>query len=145
MANDIKYKIKSFYEIMKEENVQKLEITSKNYSIYIKRKDKDENTQILVSKEQIVTQGIIDSENNNKKGTIKSPITGVFYRFSFPSSSPFVNEGEVIEVGRTICIIEAMKVMNEIKATFRAKILETLVENGKLVSPGQDLFEIEKI
>lgn len=146
MANSIKSKVRSLYEIMKEEKVQELEINSKEYNLYIKRKNNSE----ISSKKQILAQPPIVSEEE-KMGvsslgeTIKSPITGVFYKSPSPSSSVFVNEGNIVEVGKTICVIEAMKVMNEIKATFKAKIVKILVENGKIVTAGQDLFAVERV
>jgi acetyl-CoA carboxylase biotin carboxyl carrier protein len=150
MANDIKGKVKSLYEIMKEEKIQELEVNSKEYSICIKRKDNNE-VKVVVPKKQTVIQSPVVSEEEKAEvvapsgDTIKSPITGVFYKFPSPSSPVFVNEGDIVEVGKTICIIEAMKVLNEIKATFKVKIVKILAENGKPVNSGQDLFEIEKV
>ncbi|GHT06823.1 acetyl-CoA carboxylase biotin carboxyl carrier protein subunit [Endomicrobiia bacterium] len=140
MVNDIKDEVRSLYEIMKEEKVQELEINSRNYSICIKRKDHDENNQ-TVQKKQIIVQ----EEPMVSGETIKTPIAGVFYRSPSPSYPVFVNEGDIVNIGKTVCIIEAMKVMNEIKATFKAKILKMLAENGKPVNSGQDLFEVEKV
>lgn len=77
--------------------------------------------------------------------TIPTPITGVFYRASSPQSPPFVKEGETVNAGSTLCIVEAMKVMNEIKAESRCKILKILVENGKPVTLKQPLFEFEPL
>ncbi len=77
--------------------------------------------------------------------TIKSPIMGVFYRAPSPTSSSFVKEGDVVAPGKTLCIVEAMKVMNEIKAEVKMKIVKILVENGNPVTAGQDLFVIEKV
>ena len=77
--------------------------------------------------------------------TIKSPITGVFYKSPSPSSPAFIKEGDAVETGSTLCIVEAMKVMNEIKATFKVIIIKILAENGKQVNSGQDLFEVEKV
>ena len=57
----------------------------------------------------------------------------------------FVKEGDVVDVGKTLCIIEAMKVMNEIKATEKVKILKILVENGSPITTGQSLFSVEKL
>jgi acetyl-CoA carboxylase biotin carboxyl carrier protein len=148
MANDIKSKVKSLYEIMKEEKVQELEVNSKDYSICIKRKDKNENKQPVVLKKQEVVEveNIIsfDKPKESSVETIKSPITGIFYKSSSPSAPAYVTEGSIIESGKTVCIIEAMKVMNEIKSPFKAKMLKILVENGKSVNSGQDLFEVEK-
>lgn len=142
MVNDIKDEVKSLYEIMKEEKVQELEINSKDYSIFIKRKDRDENNQ-TIQKKQTIVQDI--KEPLVLGETIKTPIAGVFYRSPSPSSPVFINEGDIVDIGKTVCIIEAMKVMNEIKTTFKAKILKVLAENGKPVSSGQDLFEVEKV
>jgi acetyl-CoA carboxylase biotin carboxyl carrier protein len=143
---DIKGKVKSLYEIMKEEKIQELEINSKDCSVCIKRKNRDENknNQTVVQKKQTVAQEEIKAPVVLGE-TIKTPIAGVFYKSPSPSSPVFVNEGDVVDIGKTICIIEAMKVMNEIKATFKAKILEVLVENGKPVNSGQDLFKVEKV
>jgi acetyl-CoA carboxylase biotin carboxyl carrier protein len=150
MANDIKDKIKSLYEIMKEEKIQELEVNSKDYSVCIKRKDTNEKKQVLTSKKQAVEQASVVAEKEKEdtlllSETIKSPITGVFYTSPSPSSPVFVNEGDVVEIGKTLCVIEAMKVMNEIKAIFKTKIVKILPENGKPVNSGQDLFEVEKV
>ncbi|MDR0820811.1 MAG: hypothetical protein LBN19_04815 [Endomicrobium sp.] len=142
MINGIKDEVKSLYEIMKEEKVQELKVNSENYSICIKRKDRDENNQTVQKKQSIVQDikwPVVLGE------TIKTPIAGVFYRSPSPLSPVFVNEGDIVNIGKTVCIIEAMKVMNEIKATFKAKILKVLAENGKPVNSGQDLFEVEKV
>ena len=69
----------------------------------------------------------------------------MFYRSPSPTSPMFVKEGDVVETGKTLCIVEAMKVMNEIKATERAKIVKVLVENGEPINSQQDLFVIEKM
>jgi len=75
--------------------------------------------------------------------TINSPMVGTFYRSSSPESDPFVRVGSRIEVDKTLCIIEAMKVMNEIKAEISGEILELLVENGEPVEFGQPLFLVK--
>jgi acetyl-CoA carboxylase biotin carboxyl carrier protein len=152
MVNDIKSKVKSLvkslYEIMKEEKVQELEVNSKDYSVCIKRKDKNENKQSVVLKKQEVAENVVSPDKFKKSSvlgeTIKSPITGIFYKSSSPSAPAYVTEGDIIESGKTVCIIEAMKVMNEIKVSFKAKILKVLVENGKPINSGQDLFEVDR-
>ncbi|MDR0956388.1 MAG: hypothetical protein LBL77_00730 [Endomicrobium sp.] len=144
MTDDIKDKVRSLYEIMKEEKIQELEVNSKDYSVCIKRKDNSDNKQASLKKQNIPVD---DTKKNviSLFETIKSPIAGVFYRAPSPSLPIFVDEGDVVEMGKTLCIIEAMKVMNEIKAVFKVRIVKILVENGKAVSSGQDLFEIEKV
>ncbi|MBI4248346.1 MAG: acetyl-CoA carboxylase biotin carboxyl carrier protein [Elusimicrobia bacterium] len=74
---------------------------------------------------------------------IRSPMMGIFYRSPTPSSPPFVREGGKVKEGQTLCLIEAMKVFNEIKAEFPCKILKALIEDGKPVKVNQDLFAIE--
>lgn len=75
---------------------------------------------------------------------IKSPMMGIFYRASSPSSPPFCKEGDAVKPGQVICMIEAMKVFNEIKADFAGTVVKVLVENGKPVKSGQDLFIIQR-
>jgi len=74
---------------------------------------------------------------------IVSPMVGTFYRSPSPESEPFVSVGSKIEVDSRLCIIEAMKVMNEIKAEIAGEILEILVENGEPVEFGQPLFLVK--
>ena len=76
---------------------------------------------------------------------INSPMVGTFYRAPSPESAPFVDIGSEIKPGDVICIIEAMKLMNEIKAEVKGKIKEILVENGSPVEFGQILFRIEPL
>ncbi len=74
----------------------------------------------------------------------ESPMVGTFYRASSPDSDPFVQIDSVVDEASTICIVEAMKVMNEIKSELSGKIVEILVENGEPVEYGQPLFHIQK-
>jgi acetyl-CoA carboxylase biotin carboxyl carrier protein len=75
--------------------------------------------------------------------TVKSPMVGSFYRTSSPGAKPFVEIGDEVAVGDTICIIEAMKIMNEIEADKAGVIKKIMVENGAAVEYGQPLFVIE--
>lgn len=74
---------------------------------------------------------------------IPSPMVGTFYHAPSPDSPPFVKLGDVVSQGDALCIIEAMKLMNEIESTESGKIVKILVENGELVEYGQTLFLIE--
>jgi len=76
---------------------------------------------------------------------ISSPIIGVFYRAASAQSAPFVKEGDVVNSGMTLCIVEAMKVMNEIKTPCRARIVKILAENTKPVAKNQPLFFVEPV
>ena len=147
--NILEEKVKSLYEVMQQEKVEEIKINSDDMKLHIRRKNYSRPVQRVaqvptqtVQQESKVTpeQEIVVGES-----TIKSPITGVFYRSPSPTSPMFVKEGDVVEVGKTLCIVEAMKVMNEIKATERAKIVKVLVENGESINSQQDLFVIEKM
>ena len=74
---------------------------------------------------------------------IKSPMVGTFYRAPAPDAPPFVEMGQDLDVGQVVCIIEAMKLMNEIKAEVSGRIAEVLVDNGSPVEFGQPLFVVE--
>jgi acetyl-CoA carboxylase biotin carboxyl carrier protein len=76
--------------------------------------------------------------------TVKSPIVGTFYRAPSPDSDPFVKVGDKVEKGETICIVEAMKIMNEIEAEFSGTVRKILVEDAEPVEYDQPLFIIEK-
>ena len=75
---------------------------------------------------------------------ITSPMVGTFYRAAAPGEEPFVEVGNNVKVGQTICILEAMKLMNEIESEFNAEIVEVLVENGTPVEFGQVLMRVKQ-
>jgi len=74
---------------------------------------------------------------------ITSPFVGTFYRAPSPDSDPFINEGDSVTVGQAICIVEAMKMMNEIEAEISGTIVAVLAENGKPVEYGDQLFKVK--
>jgi len=76
--------------------------------------------------------------------TVTAPMVGTFYSSPSPESPPFVSVGQVISQGQTVCIIEAMKLMNELEAEVSGKVLQVLVENGQPVEFGQPLMVIEQ-
>lgn len=82
-----------------------------------------------------------------KAGTkeIQSPMVGTFYRSSSPDASPFIEVGQTVEVGQVVCIVEAMKLMNEIKSEVKGKIVEASVDNAEPVEFGQTLFVVEPV
>jgi acetyl-CoA carboxylase biotin carboxyl carrier protein len=76
---------------------------------------------------------------------IKSPMVGTFYRAPAPDADPYVQVGNAVSKGQVLCIIEAMKLMNEIEADFACRIAEILVDNGQPVEYNQPLFRVEKM
>jgi acetyl-CoA carboxylase biotin carboxyl carrier protein len=77
--------------------------------------------------------------------TIEAPMVGTFYRASSPDAPPFVNEGDTIKEGQTLCVIEAMKLMNEIDAKHGGRIVKVFVDNAQPVQFGQALFLLEPL
>jgi acetyl-CoA carboxylase biotin carboxyl carrier protein len=75
---------------------------------------------------------------------VTAPMVGTFYRSPSPDAPPFTDVGQTIRVGQTLCIIEAMKLMNELESDVSGKVVRVLVENGQPVEFGQPLFEVEK-
>jgi acetyl-CoA carboxylase biotin carboxyl carrier protein len=74
---------------------------------------------------------------------VVSPLGGVFYRAAKPGAPPFINQGDLVEAGQTLCIVEAMKLMNEITAEQRGKIVKIVKENAQEVAEGEVLFYLE--
>jgi acetyl-CoA carboxylase biotin carboxyl carrier protein len=75
--------------------------------------------------------------------TVEAPMVGTFYRASSPTADPYVREGDLVKEGQIVCIIEAMKLMNEIESKVAGRVAKILVENGQAVEYGQPMFLIE--
>lgn len=84
-----------------------------------------------------------DETSQEGRTTITAPMVGTFYRAPSPDADPYVKTGDRVEVGQPLCIIEAMKLMNEIESEVQGRIVEILAENGQPVEYGQPLFVIE--
>ena len=82
---------------------------------------------------------------SNEVFRVESPMVGTFYRAPSPGSAPFVEEGDVVTVGQTLCILEAMKLMNEVKADHDGRVRRICVENEHPVQYGDLLFELEPL
>lgn len=128
--------IKRIYDFMCREGLASLDLAEKEYKVRLKRRQKEK--PILTP----ITPLPIKKEEKISLPTIKSPLTGIFYRAPSPKAQPFVEPGQVVEKGQILCIIEAMKVMNEILAENRCRIEKIYVENGHLVLAGQEIFAI---
>lgn len=100
----------------------------------------NQQTSVSVSKSE---EKKSDAESSNLH-EIKSPIVGTFYRAPAPDADAYVQVGDVISSGSVLCIVEAMKLMNEIESDVSGKIVKILVDNGKPVEYNQPLFLIEK-
>lgn len=124
--------ITKIIEIFENSKVEDLELESKDFKIKLSKKIISETSNKAINDE--------DSVKNEKYIEIKSPIVGTYYCANSPTSKPFVNVGEKIKAGDTICIIEAMKVLNEIKSDVSGTVKEILVKDGELVQFDQVLI-----
>ena len=83
--------------------------------------------------------------HQDKAIEIKAPMVGTFYRAPSPEASAYVEPGQIVEPGQVICVIEAMKLMNEIKSEIKGKILEILMDNAEPIEFGQPMFLVEPL
>ena len=147
-------------------DIQEFSLEGEDFKLEIKRNVFDQNQVIdnLVSntsfdKQTIANQKSINDNNpivsepealqvappgRSDLTEITSPMVGTFYRAAAPGEEPFVEVGNNVKVGQTICILEAMKLMNEIESEFNAEIVEILVENGTPVEFGQVLMRVKQ-
>ncbi|OGC39356.1 acetyl-CoA carboxylase, biotin carboxyl carrier protein [candidate division WOR-3 bacterium RBG_13_43_14] len=102
-------------------------------------------TKIPETKTDPVSIEAKPAASKNNFVPIKSPIVGTFYRASAPDAPPYVEVGDIVKPGQAVCIIEAMKLMNEIEADIAGRIIEVLVKNESPVEYNQELFLIEPL
>jgi len=137
--------IKQLMEDMGNSKLSSLDIEFPN-GIKIKMEKKEENNNIL----KVENAKEIENETTEKstadkrtEGTIiTSPMVGTFYMKSSPNSNPYVEVGSIVKKGDILCIIEAMKLMNEIESEYDGKIVEIFVKDGESVEYGKPLFRI---
>jgi len=146
--------IKELINLMNENSLVELEIEKDGMRIRLKKTGagiEGPSGPIVVEKTSLSPIQIKEetSEGLQKSAVktveIKAPMVGTFYRTPSPEAAPYVEAGQIIEPGQVICIIEAMKLMNEIKSEIKGKILEILVDNTEPVEFGQPMFLIEPL
>ena len=150
-------KIKEIQEIInfiKKSDLDDVSIETENIKIRVKKNNGNFTTieQPKIIKTEIQPQASpaenkVPEEKKEKSSNnniiIKSPMIGTFYRSPNPESDPFVNEGDSIKVGQTICIVEAMKLFNDIESEVSGKIVKILVDDNSPVEYDQPLFEVD--
>ncbi len=150
---DIK-QIKELMQLLEKSGLNKLTIKDKGMEISLEKSGSSPQMEpihpprrdppsVIHSPVESSAKQNATEEEHDPKNFIKSPMVGMFYRAGKPTDPPFVKEGDFIEVGQVLCIIEAMKVMNEIKSTKKGKLIKIFVENGHPLEYGQPLFVIE--
>ncbi|MBN2453065.1 MAG: acetyl-CoA carboxylase biotin carboxyl carrier protein [Candidatus Omnitrophica bacterium] len=144
--------IKDMINLMNENSLTELEIEKEGVRIKLRKGAGGgvEKAIEFVPAPQVPAQQVKSAEAAGKEEArktvdIKSPMVGTFYRAPSPEAPPYVNMGDTISPGQVICIIEAMKLMNEIKADVKGKIVDIQVDNAEPVEFGQALFVIEPV
>jgi len=135
--------LKEIISIFQEANIDELEIEREDSKIRLKRNAEPEVRHVVAQSEPNKLD--IDKEEEKKDGLfeIKTPMVGTFYKASAPDADPFVDVGTDVGEDTVVCIIEAMKLMNEIKADVKGRIVKVLVDNGQPVEFGQALFLVK--
>ena len=149
-------KIKKLMELLEESGIAEIEVKEGEESIKLSRNI----TSSAAPLQQMVQQPMMtpqqqppqvasqvenkkDDSSNQNRNTVNSPMVGTFYASASPESKPFVTVGQSVKSGDTLCILEAMKMMNQVQAESDGKILEILIDNAEPVEFDQPLFVIE--
>ncbi len=155
--------IQDLIKFVAKSGVTEVEIEQKDFKITIKSESKKSDSPIIVqaaapvvpqmvaapaqaaAPAQVAAPAVTESApaEDSKLITVKSPMIGTFYRSSGPDKDPFVSVGQSINKGETVCIIEAMKLFNEIEAEFSGKIVKVLVDDATPVEYDQPLFLVD--
>ncbi|MDD4029210.1 MAG: acetyl-CoA carboxylase, biotin carboxyl carrier protein [Caldisericia bacterium] len=143
--NEVLHQVKNLIQIMKENATKKVHIETKDWKISIEQKE-ERHTPVagafIPEPETAVEE--LQKEQSTAMHTITTPLVGTFYRSPSPQSDPYVEIGDVVQEGQVLCIVEAMKVMNEIHSDVYGVITNILAQTGDMVEFGQSLFEIEE-
>lgn len=147
-------KLKKLIDLVEESGIAEIEVTEGEEKVRITRSVTAPAVQTVYATPPLAASPAVPVTSAvpvtptppaapNLDNAQKSPMVGTFYRSASPTSAPFVEIGQSVKVGDTLCIIEAMKLMNEIEAEKSGIIKEILVENGQPVEYGEPLFVIE--
>ena len=146
-------KVKKLIEMLENSNLEEIEIQEGEESVKLVKSNRNLNNSsatqpIEVPQNYAPIAPLEESQSKDvdqepEEGNfITSPMVGTFYASASPGTKPFINVGDLVAEGDVVCIVEAMKMMNEIKSEFSGKVLSIKVENSEPVEYGQALFEI---
>lgn len=144
-------KIKELIDLMNENELTEIEIEQEGIKIKLVKKSKGIIEQVVMSSEakkeslsESATTGKDEKPQSNIK-EVKAPMVGTFYRASSADAEAYVEVGDTVQKGDVLCIVEAMKLMNEVKAEFGGRIVEIKINNGEAVEYDQVMFLIEPV
>ena len=140
-------KIKKLIEMLQDSDLKEIEVSQGDESVRISRDNRPQTAEPIIQKQVVHEASNIVSQEEMPQEEVKgnkvtSPIVGTFYRKPSPDKDPFIKVGDVVQEGDILCIIEAMKMMNEIKSDFSGKVVSINVEDGQPVEYGQHIITI---
>ena len=144
--------IKDMINLMNDNSLTELEIEKEGVRIKLRKGSSGIERAVEFmpaaaqssARQEKIAVGVEKAEDKNKLD-VKSPMVGTFYRAPSPEAPSYVNMGDIISPGQVICIIEAMKLMNEIKSEVKGKVVDIQVDNAEPVEFGQVLFVVEPV
>mgnify|MGYP001336890147 FL=1 len=139
-------KIKKLIHMLEQSDLNEIEVSQGEESVRISKGNSNVISTNISNTDQSqasTNQDPIESNTEVKGNIIKSPIVGTFYRKPSPEKPPFVNIGDTVNEGDVVCIVEAMKMMNEIKSEYSGKIISILPSDGQPIEFDQTLIIIE--
>jgi acetyl-CoA carboxylase biotin carboxyl carrier protein len=139
-------KIKKLIHMLEQSDLNEIEVSQGEESVRISKGNSNDISTSISNTDQsqaATNQDPIESKTEIIGNIIKSPIVGTFYRKPSPEKPPFVNVGDTVSEGDVVCIVEAMKMMNEIKSEYSGKIISILPSDGQPVEFDQTLIIIE--
>ncbi len=134
--------IRELIAILNKTDVTELELESEGFRLLI-RKEAIQQVAVTQVAPLPASKAIAPAPGNSSMLEVKAPMVGTFYRAPSPETPPFVEINDRIRVGQTLCIIEAMKLMNNIDSEMAGRITEILVENGQAIEFGQVIMRID--
>jgi acetyl-CoA carboxylase biotin carboxyl carrier protein len=143
--------LKELIELLKETDITELQVEKDGTKVKIKREKFLQSFEVSAQKPSVVPEQetlikeIVAEEAEQRLTTVTSPIVGTFYRSPSPEATSFIEIGQRVKKGQVLCIIEAMKLMNEIECETDGIVVKALVENGQPVEYGEPLFLIEPV
>lgn len=140
--------LKQLIELLKETDITEIQVEKEGTKVKIKREKFFQSLEITTQRAPSVNEAVIKKEIEDETQrliTVTSPIVGTFYRSPSPEAPIFVETGLRVKKGQVLCIIEAMKLMNEIESEADGILVKALVENGQPVEYGEPLFLIEPL
>jgi len=144
----LKRTIRDLIQVMKDEDLAEIEVRRPFWTVRVRRPaTSDLGMHMAPAAPQAAAAAVREPEPAPAPAAnllpIKSPMVGTFYRSPAPDADPYVEENSSVDVGQTVCIVEAMKLMNEIESDVKGRIARILVENAQPVEYGQVLFLVE--